>query len=93
MSPSYRVSPETIVEAMQSKTVRAALAARADKIANTAKSIASNEKAKVDIEREDGTRPKGRPFSRVYSSDVDGEWGTAYTEQRRILGRAAGQDG
>lgn len=90
---TFRISRELIEEAMRSKAVRDGLAAKADKVAAAAKSIASAEAPKTEITREDGTRPKGRPYSRVLSSDMDGEWGTAFTEQRRILGRAAGSGG
>lgn len=81
-----RISRELIEEAMGSPVVRAALLARAKRIETAANSMAP---ADVEIWVEDGTRPKGRPFANVFSSDVDGEWGTAFTEQRRILGRAA----
>lgn len=86
---TVRISRELIESAMQAQAVRDGLAARADRVAASAKSIAASEAPEVEITREDGTRPKGRPFSRIYSSDVDGEFGTSRTEQRRILGRAA----
>lgn len=40
---------------------------------------------------EDGTRPKGRPYSQVVADDPQGEaveFGDTDTERRRILGRA-----
>ena len=42
----------------------------------------------MTVTRSDGTRPKGRPYSRV-AADADQEWGTSEIERRRILGRAA----
>ena len=86
---TVRISRELIESAMQSRPVRAGCAAVADRKAGNARSIAASEAPEVEITREDGTRPKGRPVSRIYSSDVDGEFGTSRTEQRRILGRAA----
>lgn len=72
---------------MRSRAVRAKLAQVADEIAQRAETIASSEGAAVNIEREDGTRPKGRPYSRV-SAPADQEFGTAYTKRRAILSRA-----
>lgn len=71
---------------MKSAKVRGKLAEVANRVAQ-----------KVDAEategddmavRTDGTRPKGRPFSRV-AVDAADEWGNAYTQRRRRLGRAA----
>ena len=88
MTTRFTISSDLIVEAMQSDTTRAALAARADAIAGRAEQIAANEGVDAQIEREDGTRPKGRPYSRV-SADASQEWGNRYSERLRILGRAA----
>lgn len=91
MAARVRLSSELIVQAMQSQTVRAAVAARADRIASRAKKIAQDEEVDVTITRTDGTRPKGRPFSRVTSDNVDAEWGTSKTSRSRIMGRAANE--
>ncbi len=74
---------------MRSAYVRAALRARAQAIANAARAIESSEGGRATIEAGEGTRPQGRPYGRVTSDGVDGEWGTSKTERRRTLGRAA----
>lgn len=79
------ITSDFIVEAMQSQPVRDGLKARADRIAVAARAI----DPEADIQRSDGTRPKGRPYSRVTSDDVPGEWGDSNTARRRTLGRAA----
>ena len=86
--PSVRVSRETVFKAMQSNPVRAALKAKADKIASRANSMKPSPDTKVWVE--EGTRPKGRPYGRVLCDDVDQEYGTADTPKIRLLGRAAG---
>lgn len=88
MATKVTISNDFIVEAMQSETVREALKARAARIAARARALASAEAPDMRIEQIDGTRPKGRPYSRVTGSDIDQEWGTSRTERRRILGRA-----
>ena len=93
MAGRVRISNELIVAAMQSDKVRTALAARADQIATRARAIADDEEVEVTITRKDGTRPKGRPYSRVTSDNVDAEWGTSKTRRSRILGRAAAEGG
>ena len=87
-----RVSRQKIIDAMQSQPVRAALHNRAEKILNRGKQLAAqNEDTQgMSLWIEDGTRPKGRPFSAVKANDADQEHGTMYREKRRILGRAAG---
>lgn len=91
MAARVRLSGDLIVEAMQSKAVRDGVAARADRIASRAEKIAREEEVEVTITRTDGTRPKGRPFSRVTSDNVDAEWGTSKTARSRIMGRAANE--
>ena len=87
---TVRISEELIRNAMQSEPVRAGLREVRDRKAAAAQAIIDAEgHDDVTLSTEDGTRPKGRPFSRVLSSDVEGEWGTSRVEQRRILGRAA----
>lgn len=73
---------------LQSQTVRAKVAQVADRVARDAKAIAEAEGAdEVVIGREDGTRPLGRPYSRV-TAPLDQEFGTSRVQRRRILGRA-----
>jgi hypothetical protein len=85
------ISSDLIVRAMQSKPVRDALKARAEKVRARADALAKAEKTETQPpEVAEGTRPKGRPFARVSIPDgADQEWGTSRTERRRILGRAA----
>ena len=83
------ISGEYIVSVMQSEAVRRALAARADSVRVAAERIAADEEVDAEFTREDGTRPKGRPFSRVSTDAVGQEWGDSTTGRRRILGRAA----
>ncbi|MBW8171795.1 hypothetical protein K0651_01865 [Ornithinimicrobium sp. Arc0846-15] len=83
------ISNEFIERAMQAPAVRAGLSARADKVSTRAKAIAASEDVDMKIQRRDGTRPKGRPYSRVSTDNADQEWGTSNTEKRRVLGRAA----
>lgn len=88
---TVRVSNDLIVEAMQAQETRDALAAKAQQIASRAAQIAQGEDPAydIDVRVESGTRPKGRPYSRVVADDLAQEWGTSNTERRRILGRAA----
>lgn len=72
---------------MQSAEVRAALRARAESVKSRANSMDPELGAYVT----DGTRPKGRPYSRVISDDgAEREFGSSKTARRRTLGRAAG---
>lgn len=58
-------SEDTLLQTMRSDQTRAALAARADKIAGNARGRVSAHGMRAEVVREDGTRPKGRPYSRV----------------------------
>lgn len=80
---------EFIKKAAQSAQVRAALSVKARKVQNRAEAIAASENVKLNSSVRDGTRPKGRPYSRVESPNVSQEWGSSSTARRRILGRAA----
>ncbi len=84
-----RVSSELIEAAMTSVATRARLAQVADRMASRAESLASAEGVRMEVSREDGTRPKGRPYSRVVSDNPGQEWGTSKTGRARIMGRAA----
>lgn len=75
--------------AMQSDPVRAALEEKAHKLANRAESLGASEDVDMACSVESGTRPKGRPFSRVLSDNTSQEWGDRWTERHRILGRVA----
>lgn len=88
----YRITTESLVDAMQSRATRKALAVRAEKIRARASGLAAAEReATAEPRVEHGTRPKGRPYSRVLIDDgAPQEWGTSRTERRRILGRAGG---
>lgn len=75
---------------MQSQAVRRALAAEAQAIAGTANAlIAAEGLSTITATVESGTRPRGRPYSRVViEGGAPFEWGTAKVDRRRILGRA-----
>lgn len=88
--PSFRISSDLIERAMQSETVRKALASRARTIANRADSIGRSEDVEINARVVEGTRPKGRPYANVESDNLAQEWGSRDVERRRILGRAAG---
>lgn len=89
MVARVELSNKTFIDAMQTKTVRKALRKVADKKQDRAEQIAASEGVELDSKVVEGTRPKGRPYARVQSSNVDQEWGNSNTKRRRILGRAA----
>jgi hypothetical protein len=76
---------------MKSERVRSKLAEVADRMEARAQHLALEDTADdaedVQIGREDGTRPAGRPYSRVTAS-LDQEFGTSKVARRRILGRS-----
>lgn len=87
---SLEITSEMITRAMQSPAVRQALKVTADRIAGQANGIISGEGLQtITAVVESGTRPRGRPYSRVV---IEGgarfEWGTQKVGRRRILGRA-----
>lgn len=75
-----------VQKVLQSPGVRRKLSQVADRKAAAAQSIITAEKAKVVVTRQDGTRPKGRPYSRI-SVPAANEFGTSWTARMRILGR------
>lgn len=86
-----KISPALFHICVNHPKVRAELARVAASIAGTAKAIASAERADTEISVEHGTRPKGRTYSRVVSSNTDeSEWGNGRRKRVRVLGRAAG---
>ena len=86
-----RMTDEVFRDVVAMPKVRAELATTARRIAATAQVFAKQDDADTDISAEDGTRPKGRTYSRVVSRDFDdSEWGTARRRRTRALGRAAG---
>lgn len=84
-----------IGDVMRSDEVRAALHDTAEQVWARAKSFAGEAKLdayEASLRVEDGTRPKGRPYSRVVADDASAEaieWGDTHVVRRRILGRAA----
>lgn len=80
-----------IGDAMRQTGVRNALRDRAERIARSARAINSAEGVNADVSTSSGTRPTGRPYSRVESTAADAEFGTSKTARRRVLGRAAEQ--
>lgn len=84
-----QLSNATWLAAMQTETVRRALKDLADEKQVVAERLAASEGVELDSEVVHGTRPKGRPFSRVQSPNVGQEWGNSIVERKRILGRTA----
>lgn len=83
------ISDGVFEKAMTHSKTRAALRAEAEKRQAKAEAIAQAEGEKLDSKVTEGTRPKGRPFARVSSTNIDQEYGTTIKERKRILGRAA----
>jgi hypothetical protein len=83
--PSY----EFVGDAMRLPAVRAGLRAKAEALARRADALGASEGVKMASRVKDGTRPKGRPYSRIESDNVKQEWGSRDSERRRILGRVA----
>jgi hypothetical protein len=95
MPPRVQLDYRAIGEIMRSQPVRRALRERAEPIAERARALARSDgldELAEAIRIEDGTRPRGRPYSQVVIDHPDGEiyeFGTTKTEARRLLGRAA----
>lgn len=87
VTPPLRISREFITEAMQSEGVRGELAKKATELAARVNGLGDQEGVDMDAKVVNGTRPKGRPFSRVESEQVGQEWGNRTSERRRIMGR------
>lgn len=87
--PEFRMTDRLFNEAIQKPSVRAALARKARETQARADAIAAQEGEKLDSKVTEGTRPKGRPYARVSSTNVAQEYGTTIKERKRILGRAA----
>jgi hypothetical protein len=79
-----------VQDVLQSRKVRAKVREVADRMAGQAAAIAAAEGAKVSILRSDGTRPKGRPYSRISVPAVN-EFGDSKTRRLRLLGRVVGR--
>jgi hypothetical protein len=84
-----RSNYEFVQQILQSPGVRRKLAEVADRKARQAVAVAASERVAVPVLREDGTRPKGRPYSRI-SIPADYEHGTSRVQRLRILGRVVG---
>lgn len=82
-----RIPHKMWLQIIQSKKVRDALAQKAEQLAAHARSLAAEERVDTKIEVVNGTRPKGRPYSRVTSSNLAAEHGDSWTRRARILGR------
>lgn len=87
---TVRISPESFRRVTNLPVVRDKCVQVAHRIASTAVAIAAAEEVDTTIQVHDGTRPGGRGYAQVSSSNVDAEHGTAATPRRRVLGRAAG---
>ena len=88
MATRIRLSDAKYREAMNTRTARKAYRRRAEQTAARARSLARAEDVSTDIEVTEGTRPGGRPYARVSSSNVGAEFGDSKTARRRLLGRS-----
>lgn len=90
MGARVEFSYKWVGDVMRSKGVRDALDKKADKVRDRADQLAQAEGVDLELEQSSGTRPKGRPYSRVEAPDgAKQEWGTSRTDRKRIMGRAA----
>ncbi len=87
---TFRLTPASFRKITNSQVVKDKCEQVADRIASAATAIAAAEDVDTEITVETGTRPSGRGYARVRSSNVDAEHGTAATPRRRVLGRASG---
>jgi hypothetical protein len=84
-----------IGELMRSDEVRQALAHTSEEMLPIAQGLAAQANLPAyaaALRVEDGTRPKGRPFSRLIADDPDAtaiEHGDTHVPRRRILGQTA----
>jgi hypothetical protein len=86
----FKISANSFREVTNLPVVQAKCQQVAERIASAAVGIAAGEDVDTDITVETGTRPSGRGYARVTSSNADAEHGTAATPRRRVLGRASG---
>lgn len=84
-----RISREWVQQAMQSPGVKKQLRAKADQVADRARTLANAEGVPMDIDVTEGQRPGGRPYANVRADNVAQEFGDDVTPRFRILGRAA----
>lgn len=79
-----------IQQVAQLPSVRERVARVADRMYGQAVTLAKAEGVTAPIAREDGTRPQGRPYSRIAIRAAD-EFGDSRTRRSRILGRVVGR--
>ena len=77
-----------IQEVQQHPRVRLALRRKRDELLREAQVIARQEGANITLTTSDGTRPKGRSYSRLSAPSTD-EFGDSRTKRIRLLGRVA----
>lgn len=82
-----------IGDAMRQQGVRDALTRQARTIADRARSLDAAEGGDSSFGVFSGTNGRNRPYGRITSTDVGGEFGNSKTARRRTLGRAAEQGG
>ena len=88
MPGNYPSDYMLVREVMQSKTVRAKLAEVAARGKPVADARAQAEWVAARARISHGTRPRGRPYSRI-SLDGTTEWGDYRTPRRRVLASVA----
>lgn len=84
-----RMPDELWRQANESKSLRAALEAKADRIAQRARAATAAGGGSATITTEYGIRPGGRARVNVVSSDASEEFGREGKKRTRALGRAA----
>lgn len=84
-----------IGDAMRLDGVRRACRTQADTIAERARADNAVTGIAADVRVEEGEQAGAarRPYARIVSDDVAGEFGTSKTSRRAVLSRAANQKG
>lgn len=85
-----RLTYQQLGDIARSRAVRKKLDQVRDRLAVKAQALADAEDVDVPVERTSGTRPKGRPYSRL-SIPAENEFGDSKTKRLRILGRVIGR--
>jgi hypothetical protein len=88
MPGNYASDYQLVREVMQSKRVRAKLAEVAQRGVPVTDARAAAERVAARAQLTHGTRPRGRPYSRIALNGTT-EWGDYRTPRRRVLASVA----